>query len=138
MCIRDSIKWAKLRGASYMGTMLVYGDYLYNAAWNGKLTCYNALSGEEIYSEKVGKGNSYTASPVAADGIILPTTKEWFIRLRMALNMNSCKKTNLVKFVCQLRQFLITICFSERIGMWLQYQKKNNFKMNFRVLRMHQ
>jgi outer membrane protein assembly factor BamB len=53
-----------------MGTMLVYNGYLYNAAWNGKLTCYNALTGEQIYSEKVGKGNSYTASPVAADGII--------------------------------------------------------------------
>lgn len=53
-----------------MGTMLVYGDYLYNAAWNGKLTCYNALTGEQVYSEKVGNGNSYTSSPVAADGII--------------------------------------------------------------------
>ena len=64
------VKWAHLRGGSYMGTMLVYNGYLYNAAWNGKLTCYNALTGEQIYSEKVGKGNSYTASPVAADGII--------------------------------------------------------------------
>jgi outer membrane protein assembly factor BamB len=50
--------------------MLVYNGYLYNAAWNGKLTCYDALTGEEMYSEKVGKGNSYTASPVAADGIV--------------------------------------------------------------------
>ena len=64
------VKWAHLRGGSYMGTMLVYGDYLYNAAWNGKLTCYNAITGEQIYSEKVGNGNSYTSSPVAADGII--------------------------------------------------------------------
>jgi len=64
------VKWAHLRGGSYMGTMLVYGDYLYNAAWNGKLTCYNAQTGEQIYSEKVGNGNSYTSSPVAADGII--------------------------------------------------------------------
>ena len=64
------VKWSHPRGGSYMGTMLVYGDYLYNAAWNGKLTCYNAITGEQIYSEKVGGGNSYTASPVAADGII--------------------------------------------------------------------
>ncbi|WP_297088827.1 PQQ-binding-like beta-propeller repeat protein [uncultured Draconibacterium sp.] len=64
------IQWYHPRGGSYMGTMLVYGDYLYNAAWNGKLTCYNALTGEVIYSEKAGKGNSYTASPVAADGVI--------------------------------------------------------------------
>ena len=66
----DGEKWYHPRGGSYMGTMLVYGDYLYNAAWNGKLTCYNALTGEVIYSEKAGNGNSYTASPVAADGII--------------------------------------------------------------------
>jgi outer membrane protein assembly factor BamB len=64
------VKWAHLRGGSYMGTMLVYNGYLYNAAWNGKLTCYNAINGEQIYSEKVGSGNSYTSSPVAADGII--------------------------------------------------------------------
>ena len=53
-----------------MSTVLLYDDYLYNAAWNGKLTCYNAETGEQIYSEKVGKGNSYTSSPVASDGII--------------------------------------------------------------------
>lgn len=67
------VKWAKLRGGSYMGTMLLYGDYLYNARWNGRLSCFNAVSGEEMYSEKVGGGNSYTASPVAADGIIYIT-----------------------------------------------------------------
>ncbi|HSH20677.1 MAG TPA: PQQ-binding-like beta-propeller repeat protein, partial [Draconibacterium sp.] len=66
----DGVKWSHQRGGSYMGTMLVYGDYLYNAAWNGKLTCYNAITGEQVYSEKVGEGNSYTSSPVAADGII--------------------------------------------------------------------
>lgn len=66
----EYIKWGKLRGGSYMGTMLLYNGYLYNAAWNGKLTCYDANSGEEMYSEKVGDGNSYTASPVASDGVI--------------------------------------------------------------------
>ncbi len=64
------VKWSHLRGGSYMGTMLVYKGYLYNAGWNGKLNCYNAQTGEEIYAEKVGTGNSYTSSPVAADGII--------------------------------------------------------------------
>lgn len=70
------VKWAKLRGGSYMGTMLLYGDYLYNARWNGRLTCFNADTGEEMYSEKVGSGNSYTASPVAADGIIYITDND--------------------------------------------------------------
>ena len=72
----EYVKWLKLRGGSYMGTMLLYNGYLYNAAWNGKLTCYNALTGEEMYAEKVGKGNSYTSSPVAADGIIYITDNE--------------------------------------------------------------
>jgi len=66
----EGVKWSHPRGGSYMGTMLVYGGYLYNAAWNGKLSCYNATTGEQIYSEKVGTGNSYTASPVASDGIV--------------------------------------------------------------------
>jgi outer membrane protein assembly factor BamB len=66
----EYVKWSKSRGGAYMGTMLLYGDYLYNARWNGNLTCYNALTGQEMYSEKVGHGNSYTSSPVAADGII--------------------------------------------------------------------
>lgn len=75
----EFIKWAKPRGGSYMGTMLLYGDYLYNAAWNGKLSCYNASTGEEIYSEKVGSGNSYTSSPVAADGIIYITDNDGMV-----------------------------------------------------------
>ncbi|WP_372650492.1 PQQ-binding-like beta-propeller repeat protein [Draconibacterium sp.] len=66
----EFVKWAKLRGGSYMGTMLLYGGYLYNARWNGRMTCYDAQTGEEMYSEKVGEGNSYTSSPVAADGIV--------------------------------------------------------------------
>jgi outer membrane protein assembly factor BamB len=73
------LKWAKLRGGSYMGTMLLYGDYLYNAAWNGRLTCYHALSGEEMYSEKAGSGHSYTSSPVAADGIIYIASNEGMV-----------------------------------------------------------
>jgi len=66
----EYVKWAKPRGGAYMSTMLLYDGYLYNARWNGNLTCFDADTGEELYSEKVGSGNSYTSSPVAADGII--------------------------------------------------------------------
>ena len=75
----EYVKWLKLRGGSYMGTMLLYNGYLYNAAWNGKLTCYDAQTGEEMYSEKAGSGNSYTSSPVAADGIIYVTDNEGMV-----------------------------------------------------------
>jgi outer membrane protein assembly factor BamB len=66
----EYVVWSHPRGGSYMGTMLMVGNYLYNAAWNGTLTCYNALTGEQIYNQKAGSGNSYTSSPVAADGKI--------------------------------------------------------------------
>ena len=75
----DFIRWYKPRGGSYMGTMLLYGNYLYNAGWNGRLVCYNALTGEEMYAEKVGKGLSYTSSPVAADGIVYIVDNEGFV-----------------------------------------------------------
>ncbi len=72
----EYVKWGKLRGGAYMSTMLLYDGYLYNAAWNGRLTCYNANTGEEMYSEKAGGGNSYTSSPVASDGIIYITDND--------------------------------------------------------------
>ncbi len=64
------VRWSIPRGGSYLQTMLVYGDYLYNCGWNGMVTCYNATTGAEIWSHRAGSGNSYTASPVASDGKI--------------------------------------------------------------------
>ena len=64
------VRWSIPRGASYLQTLLVYGDYLYNSGWNGSVTCYNAMTGVEIWTHRAGSGNSYTASPVASDGKI--------------------------------------------------------------------
>jgi outer membrane protein assembly factor BamB len=66
----EYVAWSIPRGGSYMGTMLLIDEYLYNLAWNGSLSCYNALTGDLVYREKAGSGNSYTASPVASDGKI--------------------------------------------------------------------
>lgn len=66
----EYLKWARMRGGSYMCSLLLYEGYLYNLAWNGRLTCFDALTGEEIYTEKAGSGVSYTSSPVASDGVI--------------------------------------------------------------------
>lgn len=62
------VRWALLRGGSYMQTLLLYGDCLYNLGWNGILNCYDPLTGEEIYRQKLGDTRSFTASPVASDG----------------------------------------------------------------------
>ena len=41
---------------------------LHTCAHNGRLTVYDATSGEEIYKARVAGGGSFTASPIAADG----------------------------------------------------------------------
>ena len=64
----DSIAWSKGRGGTYMPTPIVYGDRFYTCANNGRMTCYNAKTGDQVYRARVGGGGSYTASPIAADG----------------------------------------------------------------------
>ena len=67
----DYIRWSIPRGGAYMQTMLIYNDLLYNARWNGSVSCYNTLTGEEsFWKNKAGNGNSYISSPVASDGKI--------------------------------------------------------------------
>ncbi len=51
-----------------MPTNLVYGDYLYNLRMNGNLTCFDALSGAEIYKEQIPDAMGITASGIASGG----------------------------------------------------------------------
>jgi outer membrane protein assembly factor BamB len=64
-----AVAWFVERGGSYMQTLLVYRDLLYNLGWNGNLTCYEASSGKQLYRETVA-AESFIASPVASDGKI--------------------------------------------------------------------
>ncbi|MFC2081248.1 Gfo/Idh/MocA family oxidoreductase [Bacteroidota bacterium] len=66
----EFVRWSIQRGGSYMQTMLVYRELLYNANWNGSIVCFQAETGEEVWRNKAGSGNSYIASPVASDGKI--------------------------------------------------------------------
>jgi outer membrane protein assembly factor BamB len=67
----ESVAWSMQRGGSYMPTPVVYGEHLYVCANHGVMTVYHAKTGERIYQERIGgKGGSYSASPVAADGKI--------------------------------------------------------------------
>jgi outer membrane protein assembly factor BamB len=75
----DYIRWSIPRGGAYMQTMLIYKEYLYNARWNGSVTCYNAGTGEEIWKHKAGSGNSYISSPVASDGKIYITDDQGMV-----------------------------------------------------------
>jgi outer membrane protein assembly factor BamB len=66
----DAIAWSQPKGAPYLTTPLVYGDYFYAVAGNGVLTCYHARTGERVYQERLGAGSYFSSSPVAADGRI--------------------------------------------------------------------
>lgn len=66
----DYIQWSLPRGGSYMHTLLLYKNHLYNLNWNGTLICLDPLTGKEIYHAKLGEANSFIASPVASDSKI--------------------------------------------------------------------
>jgi outer membrane protein assembly factor BamB len=76
------IAWSKMRGGPYMPTPIVYGDYFYTCSNSGVLACYEAATGKEVYKERVGGGSdSYTASPVAADGRIYLASEQGPVRV---------------------------------------------------------
>jgi outer membrane protein assembly factor BamB len=71
------VSWSNLRGASYMQTPLIYGDYLYSCHVDGILSCFEARTGKQMYKERLGTGSDgYTASPVAAEGKIYFTSEQ--------------------------------------------------------------
>jgi outer membrane protein assembly factor BamB len=75
----EYVRWSIPRGGSYMQTMLVYNDLLYNLNWNGSVDCFKAATGEKLWREKAGNGNSYIASPVASDGKIYVVDDEGMV-----------------------------------------------------------
>jgi outer membrane protein assembly factor BamB len=72
----EFIKWSLPRGGSYMHTLLLYRNHLYNVNWNGAIICLDPISGKEIYNAKLGKAKSFIASPVASDGKIYVVDEE--------------------------------------------------------------
>ena len=62
------IKWSIPRGGSYIHSLLLYRDHLYNVNWNGTIQCYDPYTGNEIFNGKLGRTKSFIASPVASDG----------------------------------------------------------------------
>lgn len=74
------LAWSSLRGANYMQTPIVYGDFLYGCRDNGVLTCREADTGKTRYRKRLAKGlTGFTASAVAADGKIYFTGEEGIV-----------------------------------------------------------
>jgi outer membrane protein assembly factor BamB len=61
-----AIAWAHARQGNYMQTPIVVRNLLFACNDAGVLTCFDALTGEIKYSERLSKsGQGYTSSPVS-------------------------------------------------------------------------
>lgn len=64
------LAWESPAIKPHVVTPIVYGDYLYTVTDSGILTQFNAKTGEAGFRGRLGRGNAFNASPVAADGRI--------------------------------------------------------------------
>lgn len=72
-----SVVWKKTRGSSYTPTPLVYEGLLYVLNDNGVLTAYDAISGTQVYANRVGTTNStFSASLVAGGGHLYASSED--------------------------------------------------------------
>jgi len=63
------IAWKRQRSLPYVPTPIVYGEHIYLWLDNGIVICANARTGEEVWNERVGRGD-FSSSPVCIDGKI--------------------------------------------------------------------
>lgn len=72
----EHVAWYHPRRGVYMQTPLVYGYELYTNSDGGILACYDALSGESVFRERLGEGRTgFSGSPVAGDGKLYLTAE---------------------------------------------------------------
>src|SRR5262249_30523263 len=71
-----AIAWSSSKDGTYIPTPIVYRGYLYTLHNDGRLSCYDAKTGSLVYRERVRRGGSFSASPVAADGRLYFTSEE--------------------------------------------------------------
>ncbi len=67
--------WRMERGTPDVPSPVIYGGRVYLCRENGVLTCLDAGTGAQIYSDRA-HAQTYRASPVAADGRIYLTAKD--------------------------------------------------------------
>jgi outer membrane protein assembly factor BamB len=75
----EFVSWSTKRGGPYMPTPIVYGEYLYCCGNSGILDCYDAMSGEKVYTKRMrapGGSLAFTASPIAGDGHLYFTAED--------------------------------------------------------------
>ena len=66
---KTHIAWKRQKSLPYVPTPIVYEDHIYMWLDNGIVICANPKTGEEIWNERVGRGD-FSSSPVCIDGKI--------------------------------------------------------------------
>ena len=95
------VAWMTSGRGNYMQTPLVYRGVAYFCNDNGALTAYDAVSGEELYRERLGEGTSgFTASGVAGDGKVYFTSEEGDIHVLRAGRSFEVLAVNAMSEIC--------------------------------------
>jgi outer membrane protein assembly factor BamB len=69
------VAWKQTKGASGISSPLFYEGRIYVVQDGGRLTCWNATSGQPLYEqERLGAEGEYYSSPVAANGHLYLTS----------------------------------------------------------------
>jgi outer membrane protein assembly factor BamB len=73
----NAILWRYSKGTAYVPSPILYGDYVYLMTDKGLLTCLDARTGAVQYEGgRVPVPATFTASPVAFDGVLLLTSED--------------------------------------------------------------
>jgi outer membrane protein assembly factor BamB len=65
----DAVVWSQTKGNSYTASPVIYDNKLYVLTDDGKVSCYNARTGEPYYHQiRLPKAYSFKSSPVGANG----------------------------------------------------------------------
>lgn len=73
------VAWQTSRGAPFVPSPLVYGDYLYTVNDMASIvTCFEAATGRVMWQQRLGHAQreSFSASPIAVDGKVFFTNDE--------------------------------------------------------------
>ncbi|MGE5293623.1 MAG: PQQ-binding-like beta-propeller repeat protein, partial [Solirubrobacterales bacterium] len=64
---QSHVAWQDTKGAPYVPSMIVVGDYLLTVNNGGAAFCYEAATGKVLWQEKLGR---HHASPVLVNGLV--------------------------------------------------------------------
>lgn len=93
------IAWNRSKAGTITTTPLLYGDYLYTLTDAGVLRCFDAVSGEIQYEQRLA-ATTFFASPVAADGKLYFTSLDGDMYVVKAGPEYELMATNMIGEMC--------------------------------------